>query len=150
MSLEEFELVERPGVRILARRGLAEALLAATDAGAGGGAARGRVRFEQVGPERAAVRHYFRGGLLERFDRDRARARAAPLGARRRRENLLRLYRSASKLARARGERVATGDVVRFARAYVGEDDAALRDLGRALARYGVRLLAHRIRWTTM
>src|SRR5437870_10744557 len=69
MGLEGFETVEGPGLRILARRGLAEALVAATEAGAGG-AARGRVRFEQVGAERAAVRHYFRGGLLERFVRD--------------------------------------------------------------------------------
>lgn len=266
MALEGFETVVRPGLKILARRGLADDLLAATDHGTTG-AARGRVRFARVGDERAAIRHYFRGGLLGRFvrdlyvdpgravrevelyerargmgvptleplgavarragvfwrldlvtravdgakdlgalyeeglarasprrraallgaaaravralheagiehadlnlknlllveaeglapralviDLDRAREQAAPLASPRRTENLLRLYRSARKLARARGEAVSTGDVLRFARAYVGEDDGALREFAGAFARYGLRLFAHRVFWKT-
>jgi 3-deoxy-D-manno-octulosonic acid kinase len=76
-----FELARAPGLRVRARPGLAGAILDATAPARSGAAAercacpasrneRGTVRFTEVAGERAAVRHYWRGGLIGRFVRD--------------------------------------------------------------------------------
>jgi 3-deoxy-D-manno-octulosonic acid kinase len=263
MAPEGFDLVDGGALRILARRGFADAVAAATEAGARG-AARGRVRFADVGGERVAVRHYFRGGFLGRFVTDlytspeRAfrevalyeRARRAgvptlePLGAAARRAgpfwrldlvtravegardlgalaaeerwprsprwrgavlraaarsvralheagiehadlnlknilvveaereapralvidldraterdplvggyaggNLVRLYRSAAKLAHARGERPSRRDALRFLFAYGRREQAEVRALLRRVGRNRLRIGAHRLFW---
>jgi hypothetical protein len=81
------------------------------------------------------------------IDLDRARARAGPLDERRRRANLLRLYRSAAKLSALDGWRLSRADALRFGRAYFGEDRVALRRAARAVAAYAPWLRARRLLW---
>src|SRR5262249_54910728 len=63
------------------------------------------------------------------IDLDGAKRRAGPLEPALRRANLMRLYRSSQKLARAGGAAPSLADLVRFASAYTGHDEAALRAL---------------------